>query len=54
MSITARNAETNMIAFDTGDRILQLSSIFFPQEKLGPDSFRPVFLCARHEDRKVG
>ena len=33
-----------MMTSDAGDYFLLISSIFFPQEKLGPDSFRPNFL----------
>lgn len=36
-----------MIVSDTGNCFLLLSSIFFPQEQLGPGISRPLFFISR-------
>ena len=47
MSITVAPSLSAMMLFDTGNCYWLLSSIFFPQEQLGPDLFRPSFLVRR-------
>jgi hypothetical protein len=42
--VTAFAGEKSMMIPDIGDYFLLISSIFFPQEKFGPESIRPILL----------
>jgi hypothetical protein len=45
IAVTENARETRMISSDAGDYFLLISSIFFPQEKLGPGSSRPTLFA---------